>query len=194
MAERTCSYKRETLETSVILDLDIDHKGEIAVETPIPFLNHMLTTLFSYMNATARLKAVDKKPYDDHHVVEDVAIVIGEALDKCLGDRVGIKRFSHVIVPMDDALVLVAVDISGRGGGYVDLEIGRTIIGGLNTENVRHFIETLAVRSKITIHMVKLKGRNIHHIIESAFKGLGMALYEATRIIDKDVKSTKGVI
>ena len=191
---RVCTHSRETLETSVEVELDIDTPGNVVVETPIPFLNHMLTTMFKYMKSSARVKAVDKTPYDDHHVVEDVAIVIGEALNKCLGDKSGIKRFAHVVVPMDDALVLVVVDVSGRGRGYVDLGIGKTVIGGLNTENVDHFIDTLASRSKITIHVVRLRGTNTHHIVEAVFKGLGMALHEATRIIEKGVVSTKGVI
>lgn len=191
---RACSHRRETLETVVELELNIDEAGEVHVETPIQFLNHMLITMFSYMNATAKLKAVDKKPYDDHHIVEDVAIVVGEALDKCLGNRVGIRRFSHVVVPMDEALILVALDLSGRGGGYVGLGLDKLVLGGMNVENVEHFIETLAVRSRSTIHVVKLRGGNTHHVIEAAFKGLGMAFYEATRIVEKGVRSTKGVL
>jgi imidazoleglycerol-phosphate dehydratase len=176
----------------VEVELDIDTPGEVVASTPIPFFNHMLETLFYYMNTTAKVKALDKKPCDDHHIVEDTAIAIGEALSKCLESKAGIKRFSHVIVLMDDALVLVAVDVSGRGGGYVELGLEKMYIGGLNTENVDHFIETLANRSGITIHVLKLRGRNVHHIIEALFKGLGMAIHDATRVIGKDVRSLKG--
>ncbi|MCC6016902.1 MAG: imidazoleglycerol-phosphate dehydratase [Desulfurococcaceae archaeon] len=189
---RRCSYSRETRETLVEVELDIDTAGEIEVSTPIPFFNHILETMLYYMNTTAKVKILDKKPCDDHHVVEDTAIAIGEALAKCLENKAGIKRFSHTVVPMDDALVLVAVDVSGRGGGYVELGLERLSIGGLSTENVEHFIETLANRSRITIHVLKLRGKNTHHIIEASFKGLGIVLHDATRIVCRDVRSLKG--
>lgn len=191
---RICRYSRETLETIVEIELNIDEARDISIETPIPFLNHMLITMFNYMNASVRLKAVDKKAYDDHHIVEDVAIAIGEALNKCIEDKTGLKRFSHVIIPMDDALILIAIDISGRGGAYIDLGLEKIDIGSMNTENVNHFIESLAMRSKTTIHVIKLKGSNTHHIIEATFKGLGMVIYDATRVAGKEIKSTKGVI
>jgi len=192
---RKCSYSRETRETKVEINLDIDSRGDIVISTPIPFFNHMLTTMFSYMNSTVSLVAIDKNPFDDHHIVEDVAIVIGEALDRCLGDRVGIKRYGFVVIPMDDALVLVSIDISGRGGAYIELNLRRESIGGLAIENVYHFIETLANRAGITIHVKQLNGVNTHHIIEAVFKGLGMTIYEATRIVEPGfVRSTKGVL
>lgn len=191
---RRCNYFRETFETIAEAYIDMDTPGEIKVETPLPFLNHMLTTMFLHMNTTATVKVKDKGCYDDHHVVEDTAIAIGEAMAKCLSDKTGIKRFSHTIVPMDDALILVAVDVSGRGGGYIDLGLGKTIIGGMSTENVEHFVETLADRSRITIHVIKLRGRNLHHVIEAVFKGLGIAIHDATRIIGSSVRSTKGVL
>lgn len=191
---RRCKFSRETLETYVEIELCIDEEGEVVVETPVKFLNHMLVTMFSYMNSSARLKAVDKTSYDDHHIVEDVAIAIGNALDRCLDNRAGIKRFSHAVIPMDEALVLVAVDISGRGGAFIDLGLEKQIIGGMNTENINHFIETLARESRTTIHVVRLRGGNTHHLIEAVFKGLGITLYDSTRIISKKVRSTKGVI
>jgi len=192
---RKCSYSRETRETRVEINLDIDSRGNIVISTPIPFFNHMLTTMFSYMNSTVSLVAIDKTPFDDHHIVEDVAIVIGEALDRCLGDRVGIKRYGFVVIPMDDALVLVSIDISGRGSAYTELNLRRESIGGLAIENVYHFIETLANRAGITIHVKQLSGVNTHHIIEAVFKGLGMTIYEATRIVEPGfVRSTKGVL
>lgn len=191
---RRCRYSRETLETLIEVDIDIDTPGNIVVETPIPFLNHMLITMFMHMNASATVKAIDKKPYDDHHVIEDVAIAIGEALCNCLEDKSGVKRYSHVVVPMDDALVLVAIDLSGRGGGYIDLRLDKIFIGGMNTENVDHFIETLASRSKTTIHIIKLRGSNTHHVVEAVFKSLGLAFYDATRVVGNRIMSTKGII
>ncbi len=192
---RRCSYSRETGETKIEINLDIDTHGDIAISTPIPFLNHMLTTLFSYMNASVIINAIDKTPFDDHHIVEDVAIAIGEAINRCLGDRIGIKRFSYTIIPMDDALMLISIDISGRGRAYVELNIDRKSIGGLAIENIYHFIDTLANRSGITIHVQQLRGMNSHHIIEALFKGLGITLYEASRIVEPGVvRSTKGVL
>lgn len=189
---RSVRKVRETAETRVEVFLDIDEEGRVEVLTPIAFLNHMLLTMFTYMNATALINASEKLIYDDHHVVEDIAITVGEAFKEVLGDKVGIKRFASTITPMDDALVLVAVDISGRGGAYVKLKLRRELIGDLAVENVIHFINSLAVNSGITIHVIQLSGFNTHHIIEALFKGLGMTLYEASRIVLKSIRSTKG--
>ncbi|WP_422398143.1 imidazoleglycerol-phosphate dehydratase [Sulfolobus tengchongensis] len=185
---------RETKETRIEVFLDIDRKGEVKVSTPIPFFNHMLTTLLSYMNVTATIAATDKLPYDDHHVIEDVGITLGLAIKEALGDKRGIKRFSHQIIPMDDALILVAIDISGRGMAFVNLNLKRSNIGGMATENVSHFFQSFAYNSGITLHVNQLNGYNTHHIIEASFKALGLALYDATRIIDNEIRSTKGVI
>ncbi|WWQ60189.1 imidazoleglycerol-phosphate dehydratase [Sulfolobus tengchongensis] len=191
---RTSNMIRETKETRIEVFLDIDRKGEVKVSTPIPFFNHMLTTLLSYMNVTATIAATDKLPYDDHHVIEDVGITLGLAIKEALGDKRGIKRFSHQIIPMDDALILVAIDISGRGMAFVNLNLKRSNIGGMATENVSHFFQSFAYNSGITLHVNQLNGYNTHHIIEASFKALGLALYDATRIIDNEIRSTKGVI
>lgn len=189
---RSARRKRETNETLVEVALNIDEGGRINVETPIPFLNHILTTFLYYMNASTDIKAVDKLGFDDHHLIEDVAIALGEALKDSLGDRLGIRRYSSIALPMDDALILVAVDISGRGGAYVNLKSSREFLGGLSTENIPHFIESFARTSGITIHVVQLSGINTHHIIEATFKGLGIALFEASRIVNTSVRSLKG--
>ncbi len=189
---RAARKVRETAETRVEVFLDIDEGGKVEVLTPIAFLNHMLSTMFTYMNATALINASEKLVYDEHHVVEDIAITVGEAFKEVLGDKVGIKRFASMITPMDDALVLVAVDISGRGGAYVKLKLWRELIGDLATENVIHFINSLAINSGITIHVIQLSGLNTHHIVEALFKGLGMTLYEASRIVSTSIRSTKG--
>jgi imidazoleglycerol-phosphate dehydratase len=189
---RSSRRVRETKETLVEISLDIDSCCSVEVSTPIPFLNHLLTTMFFYMRSNAYVKAVDKLGYDDHHIVEDVAITLGDVLRDSLGDKVGIKRFAYSIVPMDDALTLVAVDISGRGNAYVKLDVRREFIGGLAIENIYHFLESLARKSEITLHVVQLSGYNSHHILESVFKGLGMVLYEATRVVSDSVMSVKG--
>ncbi|MEM0360861.1 MAG: imidazoleglycerol-phosphate dehydratase [Sulfolobales archaeon] len=189
---RSARRKRETNETLVEVFLNIDEVGPIDVSTPIPFFNHMLTSLLYYMNSTATVKTIDKLGLDDHHVVEDTAITLGEVFKEALGDKAGIKRYSSMAVPMDDALVLVAIDISGRGGCYADLKLSRESIGGLSTENVQHFFESLARTSGVTIHLIRLRGANTHHVIEATFKGLGMTLYEASRIVGTSVRSVKG--
>ncbi len=191
---RVCRRVRETLETKIEVELNIDEAGEVRVSTPIRFFNHLLETMLSYMNSTATINAIDKKPFDDHHIVEDCAIALGETFNECLGDRVGIRRFANTIIPMDDALVMVSIDISGRGRAYIDLNIGRELLGDMSVENIYHFIETLAYRSAITIHVYQLKGFNSHHIAEATFKGLGITLYEASRIVSTRTRSTKGVL
>ncbi|MCS7111124.1 MAG: imidazoleglycerol-phosphate dehydratase [Ignisphaera sp.] len=191
---RTCRRVRETLETRVEVELNIDEAGEVKVVTPVRFLDHLLETMLIYMNSTATVTVINKKPFDDHHTVEDCAIVLGETLAECLGNKIGIKRFADAIIPMDEALVLVSIDISGRGKAYVDLNLGRELLGDMATENIYHFIETLAYKSATTIHVIQLRGFNAHHIAESTFKGLGITMHEASRIVSPHIRSTKGVL
>jgi len=192
MSTRSVKKIRETKETKVEIFLDIDKKGDVKVSTPVNFFNHMLSTMLYYMNSTATIIAEDKQGYDDHHIVEDVAITLGEAFKEALGDKRGIRRFSHQIIPMDEALVLIAVDISGRGVSNVELNLEREEIGGLATENVFHFFQSFSYNSGVNLHIIQIRGRNTHHIIEASFKGLGLALYEASRIIYEETFSLKG--
>lgn len=191
---RTARKVRETAETRVEVFIDLDTPGSVDVKTPITFLNHMLVTMFTFMNSTAAVIAEEKLVYDDHHVVEDVAITIGEALKEALGDRVGIERYSSVVIPMDEALVLVAIDVSGRGGAYVKLRTLRELVGDMAFENVPHFIRSLAIASGITMHVIQLRGSNAHHVVEAVFKGLGITLYKASRVVSTSIRSTKGVL
>ena len=194
MSSRVARYVRETRETRVEVELNIDERGEVRVETPIRFLNHMLATMLYYMNSTSTVIAEDRQGYDDHHVVEDIAIALGEAFREALGDKRGIRRFANAIVPMDDALVLVAVDISGRGVSNVELRLRRSEIGGLATENIPHFLQAFSYHSGVNLHVIQLRGSNTHHILEAAFKALGISLYEASRVVSKEVPSLKGVL
>lgn len=189
---RAASKRRETNETIVEVTLNIDEVGPIEVSTPIPFLNHILTSFMYYMNSTAYIKAIDKLGFDDHHLVEDVAITLGDAFKDALRDKLGIMRYSSITVPMDDALILVAVDISGRGAAYVNIKPSKESLGGLSLENVPHFIDSFARTSNITIHVVQLNGTNTHHIVEATFKGLGMTLFNASRVVSTTVRSVKG--
>ncbi|AHC51793.1 imidazoleglycerol-phosphate dehydratase [Sulfolobus acidocaldarius SUSAZ] len=189
---RSVSKLRETKETKVEIFLDIDNKGEIEVSTPVNFFNHMLYTLLYYMNSTAKVNVVDRQSYDDHHVVEDTAITLGQAFKEVLGDKKGIRRFANTIIPMDDALVLVAVDISGRGVSNVEFRLKRNTIGDLAIENIYHFFSSFSYHSGVNLHVIQLRGKNTHHILEASFKGLGMSLYEASRILFEEVRSLKG--
>ncbi|AWR99770.1 imidazoleglycerol-phosphate dehydratase [Metallosphaera hakonensis] len=183
---------RETKETKVLVKLELDGKGNVEVRTPIPFFNHMLHSMLFYMEVDAVVAAEDKQSFDDHHVVEDVGITLGQALRDALGDRKGIRRFSSLTVPMDEALVLVAVDISGRGFSSVNLGLVREKVGELSTENVPHFFWSFATNAGLTLHVRKLDGVNEHHVIEASFKGVGLTLRDACSLQGNILRSTKG--
>ncbi|GAB6148042.1 imidazoleglycerol-phosphate dehydratase [Stetteria hydrogenophila] len=188
---RRASIARETLETRVEVWVDLDGSGRVSVETGIGFLDHMVETMLYYAGFDAGVKAVEKRRVDDHHVAEDVALTLGEALRRAAGDRVA--RFGHAVAPMDECLVLAAVDYSGRPGAFVELPFTREEIGGLALENVAHFISSLASAMRASVHVVTLRAGNNHHLAEAAFKALGMALGQSLRPSGR-VVSTKGVL
>jgi len=190
---RQAVVERRTRETEVRVELRLE-PGDIKVDTPIRFLNHMLETLIFYMGASGSINAVDLRGFDDHHVVEDVAIVLGTAMDKALGDRVGIARFGWSIVPMDDALALVAVDLGGRSYFVFDGSFSRDTVGDLSTDMIPHFIRSFADSARTTVHVKLLGGENEHHKVEAIFKALGLSLRQAMQIVSDQVMSTKGVI
>jgi len=190
---RQAVVERRTRETEVRVELRLE-PGDIKVDTPIRFLNHMLETLIFYMGASGSINAVDLRGFDDHHVVEDVAIVLGTAMDKALGDRVGIARFGWSIVPMDDALALVAVDLGGRSYFVFDGSFSRDTVGDLSTDMIPHFIKSFADSARATVHVKLLGGENEHHKVEAIFKALGLSLRQAMQIVSDQVMSTKGVI
>jgi imidazoleglycerol phosphate dehydratase HisB len=190
---RQAVVERRTRETEVRVELRLE-PGDIKVDTPMRFLNHMLETLIFYMGASGSINAVDLRGFDDHHVVEDVAIVLGMAMDKALGDRVGIARFGWSIVPMDDALALVAVDLGGRSYFVFDGSFSRDTVGDLSTEMIPHFFRSFADSARATVHVKLLGGENEHHKVEAIFKALGLSLRQAMQIVGDQVMSTKGVI
>jgi imidazoleglycerol phosphate dehydratase HisB len=190
---RQAVVERRTRETEVRVELRLK-PGDIKVDTPIRFLNHMLETLIFYMGASGSINAVDLRGFDDHHVVEDVAIVLGMAMDKALGNRVGIARFGWSIVPMDDALALVAVDLGGRSYFVFDGSFSRDTVGDLSTEMIPHFFRSFADSARATVHVKLLGGENEHHKVEAIFKALGLSLRQAMQIVGDQVMSTKGVI
>ena len=190
---RESVVERRTRETEVKVELSLE-PGEVNVDTPIKFLNHMVETLIFYMGASGRVKAIDLRGFDDHHIVEDVAIVLGSALDKALGDRVGLTRFGWSIVPMDDALTLASVDLGGRVYFVFKGSFTRDIVGDMATEMVPHFIRSLASSLKATIHVKVMWGENNHHVAESIFKALGLAIGQAIQVKGSGVPSLKGVL
>ena len=192
---RTARIHRETRETTIELELDVDGDGRAVVSTGVGFLDHMLDSLARHARFDLMLKAVGDLHVDAHHTAEDVAIVLGQGLDRALGDRRGLRRFADATVPLDEALAQVAVDLSGRGFAAVDLPFGGEMIGALPTEMVPHFLRSFAVEARLTLHVRLLAGENDHHRAEATFKALARALELATRLdprIADQVPSTKG--
>ena len=188
---RRAEVVRETGETRVRVEVSLE-PGEARVSTGYRFLDHMVETLLYYMGASGVVEAVEKKPVDDHHVVEDVALALGEALRR-IAAQAPIARFGFWAMPMDEALALVAVDVSGRPGAFVEAGFTREYIGDVAAENIPHFIQSLASSMRATIHARVLAGSNNHHVAEALFKGLGKALGQALSLTDK-TPSTKGVV
>jgi len=194
--KRTATITRETRETKISVTISLDDRGEFEIVTGIRLFDHMLTHIAQHGLFDIKITA---SGWDQHHVVEDVAIALGQALKKALGDKRGITRMGHALVPMDDALAMVAVDISGRGYAVIDppLKFKRKKIGELESDLVHHFLETFAQEAKINLHAKVLSGINDHHKAEAIFKALGRALDSATKIdarLTGRVPSTKGVI
>ena len=197
MSERKAHVERKTGETYIVADLNLDGRGSAELHTGIGFFDHMLSALVRHARFDLTLRAEGDLHVDEHHTVEDVAIVLGRALSEALGDCAGIRRMGHAIVPMDEALALVAIDISGRGYAVVQADFDTPRIGELGTDLIWHFIETLAHHAHITIHAQVLAGRNDHHKAEALFKALARSLCDAASLDDRisgQVPSTKGTI
>jgi imidazoleglycerol-phosphate dehydratase len=192
--KRTATISRETGETKITVTLSIDGSGKFEIKTGSKMFDHMLTHIAQHGLFDIKIEA---SGWDEHHVVEDVAIALGQSLNKALEDKRGITRMGHAIVPMDDALAMVVVDISGRGYSVVDVSFKRKKIGDLESDMVHHFLETFTLEAKINLHAKVLSGIDDHHKAEALFKALGRALDSATKIdarLAGKVPSTKGVI
>ena len=194
-APRVASRRRETAETSVELRLNLDGSGRAEVSTGLRFLDHMLDALARHARLDLTLKCQGDLDVDDHHTVEDCAIVLGGALDELLGERRGITRFGSAYAPLDEALARVVVDLSGRPWPEVDLGLRRERLGAVACENLTHFLQTLAIEGRMALHVDVLRGDNDHHRAEAAFKALALALRAALARDGADaVPSTKGVL
>ncbi len=190
---RTATVERKTKETQISVTLSLDG-GELAIDTGIGFFDHMLHALAFYAGFGLQLTAKGDLQVDGHHTVEDVGIVLGQALSKALGDKAGITRFSSVFVPMDEALARTVLDISGRPFLVFDAPMPQELIGGYDSCLTEEFMRALAVNAGLTLHQKALYGKNAHHITEALFKSLGLALREAVAVRGAGVTSTKGVL
>ncbi|GAB6055531.1 imidazoleglycerol-phosphate dehydratase HisB [Methanobacterium movens] len=190
---RKKKMSRKTSETDIQIMLNVDGKGEYHIDTGVEFFNHMLESFARHGFFDLKVKAQGDVGVDDHHTVEDVGLLLGEVFKKALGDKKGIRRMAHAMIPMDEALATVAVDISGRSYCVLDMEFKKQKVGDLSTENVSHFLKSFAQNGGININ-AKLEGENDHHQIEALFKSLARALKEAVTVEHDMIPSTKGVL
>jgi imidazoleglycerol-phosphate dehydratase len=191
------TVKRETRETKVTVEIDIDGVGKSQISTGIGMLDHLLEQLARHGRFDIKIDAEGDLKVNEHHTVEDIAISLGKAFNKALGERKGIFRMGHAIVPMDDALALVAVDIGGRSYAVVEASFTKEYIGELPTELISHFLRSFATEARLDLHARLLSGDDDHHKAEAIFKALARALDDATRVDERicgEIPSTKGII
>ena len=195
--KRKAKISRKTRETSISVDLNIDGKGKYKIDTGIGFLNHMLEQLAKHSSIDLNLKAKGDTNIDLHHTTEDTGIAIGECLKKASNRFIGIKRYAHAMIPMDETLTRVAIDVSNRSYLIWNVKLKVEKLGEMDTELFKEWFQAFSQAAGITLHVENVYGDNSHHIIESCFKGLARALREAIEI-DKKIKnkvpSTKGVL
>lgn len=194
---RNATINRKTGETDIKLNLNLDVFEKGVIKTGCGFLDHMLELFAKHAHLTLSVLCSGDTYVDYHHTVEDIGIALGQAFSKALGDCRGITRYADIILPMDEALIMAAVDISGRGGLYCELDIPSKKVGDFDTELVYEFFEAFAKKANITLHIRELSGRNSHHIIEGSFKAVARVMRKAVKI-DEEVKdeipSTKGIL
>jgi len=194
---REAEIQRKTNETDISIFLNIDGNGNSEINTGVPFLDHMLNQISSHGLFDLKIKAKGDTEIDDHHTNEDVGIALGKAFSKALGDRKGINRFGHFIAPLDEALIQVTLDCSGRPHLSYNLEIQSFRIGTYETELVREFFIAFVNSSGITLHINQIQGLNAHHIVEASFKAFSRALRMATEIDSRrfgSIPSSKGML
>ena len=190
---REAKVSRKTNETDIEIKINLDGSGNTDINTGIAFFDHMLNSFSKHGSFDLMIKARGDLTVDDHHTVEDVGITLGSAIAKALGDKKGIERFADVRIPMDEALAAAAVDISGRSFLVFNASFTNPEIGGFNSQNTRHFFESLTNNAMINVHM-DVTGENDHHKAEALFKAFGIALKRAVKITGTSVPSTKGML
>lgn len=194
--QRQHSIERNTKETQISLSLNIDGEGQADIQTPVPFLNHMLDAIARHGHFDLTVNAAGDVEIDDHHTTEDVGICLGQAIQGALGDKRGIKRYGSAFVPMDETLAQVVIDLSNRPHLEFRAEFPSQKVGTFDTELVHEFFWKLALEARMNLHVIVHYGSNTHHIIEAIFKAFTKALDEATQIDPrvKGVPSTKGML
>lgn len=190
---RSVDLKRKTAETNIEMFLNLDGTGLFDVGTDCGFIRHMLELFARHGDFDLNIKCIGDSDVDYHHSVEDMAIVLGRGFKEALGDKKGIRRYGSMLLPMDEALVLVALDFSGRSSLVYDLQL-KDKVGDFDTELVEEFFTAFSREAGLTLHVKQLAGTNTHHIIEAAFKGFARALKEAVTVVDDRIPSTKGVL
>ncbi len=194
MTARTAELHRTTKETTIDLVLDVDGGGSASASTGIPFFDHMLEQLGKHGGFDLRIEAKGDLEVDTHHTVEDVGIVLGTALKDALGDKAGVRRFASSLVPLDEALVQVALDLSGRPFLVYEVDPRAEWIGTFDPQLAEEFWRAFAFGAGITLHITSLAGKNGHHVIEASFKGVARALRDAVKVEGTGVPSTKGTL
>lgn len=194
IVERRAEATRDTKETQITVVMDLDGAGTAHIDTPVPFFNHMLDAFTRHSLLDMRVEAEGDVDVDDHHTVEDIGIVMGSVLREALGTKAGIGRFGQALVPMDEALVLCALDISGRGQAFFEVPFQTQTIGGFDTQLVKEFFLAFARAAGITLHLHLVAGENSHHVAEACFKACGRALRQAVELDSRvtGIPSTKG--
>lgn len=197
MTARTSKIERNTLETQITAELNLDGSGQGQIDTGIPFLDHMLDQIVRHGQFDINLKAVGDLAVDAHHTVEDSGITLGQAFHKALGDKVGIRRYGHAYVPLDEALSRVVIDFSGRPGLHYNVEYPRARVGDFDVDLIIEFLQGFVNHAQVTLHVDNLKGTNSHHIAETIFKALGRTMRFACemdpRMADQ-LPTTKGAL
>ena len=192
---RTCEITRKTAETDITLTLNLDGTGKSSIDTGCGFLNHMLTLFAAHGKFDLTVNCVGDTDVDDHHSVEDIGIALGQAFQEALGDKRGMTRYGSILLPMDEALIQTAVDISGRSCLCYGLEIPTEKIGTFDTELVEEFFLGFTRNCPMSLHIRQLAGKNSHHIVEGAFKSVSRSLKAAVALDgSNDIPSTKGVL
>ena len=191
---RSVEFTRETSEVTIAGRIDLDGDGTANVNTGLGFLDHMLTALSKHSWIDLELTSTGDLDVDDHHTIEDCAIVIGRAIDQTLGDRTGIQRYGHAYAPLDESLCRAIVDLSGRPWPQISIDFSRATVGDVAAENIIHFFRSLALEARMALHIDLIRGDNDHHKAEAAFKAFALALRSAVQVTGNGVASTKGTL
>ncbi len=191
---RHARVERDTKETRIVVEVDLDGTGTTDVATGVPFFDHMLDQLGRHGRLDLSVRADGDLEIDAHHTVEDTGIALGQALAEAWGDRAGVERFGEALVPIDEALTQVAIDLSGRPYLVYDVDAPVELIGTFETSLVKHFFEAVIANARITLHVRGLAGDNTHHVYESLFKAVAVALRRAVAVTGVGTPSTKGVL